>query len=275
MWTHDIEITPAEIRQAWGVVMDGSNPLSERQASSIMCTHNMDAWRSGRADQWIGATGAEINDRLKHGYAVEAADVEIGGGQTDFTVPVMVWDEDEGDLCVEAVMAAEDAYRVQWQEEEAPKSLTIRACIGMHAGTLAEVLGAYMTWLLRVIDAAQNKGYTPSVELWIGTQGGFQRYGEETLRVRIPLVEAGQMIDVDSWRAYLTPGAFRTLGFLAIGLAADRTKGRRRLTRGMGSPTNVKWDVRLEDGVLEIECPGGDVSFPEEHMNEKLEQTGV
>jgi hypothetical protein len=275
MWSHDIEVTPGDIRRAWGVVMAGQNPLSDRQDQTIMVRHNMNSWRSETVNQWVGVNGAAIDHRLNHGYAVEEADVEIGGGQTEFTVPAMLWDEDEGDLSIDAVMAGEDAYRVMWHEEEAPKSLTIRACIGMHAGTSAEVLADYMTWLLKVIDAAQRKGYAPTVELWVGIRECFSRFKDETMRVRIPLVEAGQMVDVDSWRAYLTPGAFRTLGFLAIGLAADRAKGTRRLVPGIGYPTNQSWSITLQDGVLDIECPGGAERFPEMSMNEKLEAVGI
>jgi hypothetical protein len=275
MWTHDIEVTPGDIRRAWGAVMAGENPLTDRQSATVMVSFHMEQWRSEHVNEWTGVTGAVMDHRLNHGFAVDAADVEIGGGQTDFTVPVMLRDEEEGDLSIEDVIGGEDAYRVVWQDVEAPKSLTIRACIGMHAGTSAEVLGDYMTWLLKVVDAAVNKGYAPTVELWVGLKGCFQRFKSERMRVLIPLVKAGEMIDVDSWRAYLTPGAFRTLGFLAIGLAADRTKGTRRLTMGMGSPTNQEWGVELDDGVLYVECPGGSDRFPEQWMNERLEAVGV
>jgi hypothetical protein len=275
MWSHDIEVTPADIRQAWGRIMDGENPFSDRQNGSCIVLANLDQWRSEKADEWIGATGREIDHRLTHGYAVEEADIPVTGGQTEFVLPTMLWDEEEGDLFIDQVLSGEDAYRVQWEEVEAPKSLTIRACIGMHAGTLAEVLGDYMTWLLKVVDAAQRRGVTPTVELWIGTNGSYERHPREKTRIRIPLVKSGEIIDVDSWRAYLTPGAFRSLGFVAMGLAADRTKNARRLTYGLGSPTNQSWNVTVEDGVMEVECPGGASSFPEEHMNRLMEAAGV
>jgi hypothetical protein len=275
MWSHDIEVTPGEIRRAWGAIMNGENPFSDRQSGSCIVQSNMERWRSPEANDWIGASGAEIDHRLTHGYAVEEADIPVTGGQTEFTLPTMLWDEEEGDLFIDQVLSGEDAYRVQWEDVESPKSLTIRACIGMHAGTSAKVLGEYMEWLLKVIDAAQRRGVTPTVELWIGTKGSYARHPSETVRIRIPLVKSGEIIDVDSWRAYLTPGAFRSLGFVAMGLAADRTKNARRLTYGLGSPTNRRWNVTVEDGVMEVECPGGDTRFPEEHMNELVEAAGV
>jgi hypothetical protein len=167
---------------------------------------------------------------------------------------------------------SEDLYRAQWADTDAPRSLTIRACFGMHAGVDAKVIGAYNEWLLKVVDAAVRRGISPRLELWIGTKGRtFSGQGAgESMTIRIPLCEPGEMIDAAAWRAYLTPGAFRSLGFVAMALAADKTP--RHLTGGMGAPTNSQWNVTFEDDVLDIECPGGANSFPEEAMDIMLEQ---
>jgi hypothetical protein len=142
----------------------------------------------------------------------------------------------------------------------------------MHAGVEAHVIGAYNEWILKVIDAAQRRGIAPRVELWIGSKNGFTGKGaRESLTVRIPLCEPGEVVDVTAWRAYLTPGAFRSLGFVALALGADKTP--RYLTAGMGSPTNRQWSVTFEDDVLDIECPGGAVSFPEADLDRMLEHT--
>jgi hypothetical protein len=266
-FTHDIEVTPAEIRQAWATIMAGRNPFSDRQDESLLVRQNLRQYRSADASTWIGASGAEIQRRLEHGYHVESKDLDVIGGATEFSMPFMALDEDSGDLLIDQVLSGEDLYRVQWEETETPKSLTIRACIGMAAITSAEVLASYMTWLLKVIDAAQRQGVSPNVELWFACSGGFLR-SKDTMRVRIPLVKAGEMVDVDSWRAFLTPGAFRSLGFVALGLATDRTP--RRLTPGMGAPTNRHWTVNLADGVLDIECPARGDDFPEEFMDGAL-----
>jgi hypothetical protein len=180
-------------------------------------------------------------------------------------------DEETGDLLIDQVLSGEELYRAQWSDTPAPRSLTIRACIGMHAGVDAKIIGAYNEWLLKVIDAAQRRGVAPNVELWIGTKGGYGGHG--TLRARIPLVKAGEIVDATAWRAYLTPGAFRSLGFVALALAAD--KAGRALNAGMGSPTNKRWSVTLDGDVLEIECPGGASEFPEELLDQMLEAAGA
>lgn len=272
-YLHDVEVTPAEIRQAWATIQRGENPFSPRQAGSGTVNRFPD-YRATETNAFIGATGAEIQHRLENGYDVEAKDLSVPGGSEDYVMPQVELDEETGDLLIDQALSGEDLYRVQWEETVSPRSLTIRACIGMHAGTDAEVIGAYNEWLLKVIDAAQRRGVAPSVELWIGTRGGLMRNSDAaTLRVCIPLVKSGEMVDATAWRAYLTPGAFRSLGFVALALGADKVgKG---LNAGMGGPTNKRWGVTLEGDVLDIECPGGDVTFPEELLDRMLEEAGV
>lgn len=268
--TYDVEVTPREVREAWTAIQEGENPFSGRQKSSAT-VYRLDDYRGTAVHDWIGASGAQIQDRLDHGYHVEAHDVEVGG-TAEYAMPQILLDEDAGDLLVDQVLGGEDLYLARWDESEAPRSLTIRACIGMHAGVEAHVIGAYNEWILKVIDAAQRRGITPRVELWCGTKGQtFSGQGEgESMTVRIPLCEPGEMVDVTAWRAYLTPGAFRSLGFVALALGADKTP--RRLTRGMGAPTNKEWSVSFEDDILNIECPGGAVSFPEAELDRMLEE---
>jgi len=271
-FSHDVEVTPAEIRRAWQEMIDGANPF-KRQTAPYFISSDFKAYRSETADPWIGATGAEINERLIHGYAVDASDHSIGGGSTEFVMPTMELDDEQGDLVISQAVGGEDMYRVQWTDHEAPRSITIRACISMAASTDAKVLSDYLTWLLKVIDAAQRGGLCPTVELWMGTIGGLTRHPRERLRVRIPLVAGGEMIDVTSWQAYLTPGAFRSLGFFGLALGADRAG--RSLNAGMGAPTNSRWGMTFEDGVLDIECPASAHDFPEAQMDQMLADCGV
>jgi hypothetical protein len=192
-------------------------------------------YRSTEHNEFIGCAGTDIQHRLEHGYAVESKDLKVTGA-AGYSMPQVELDEEYGDLLVDQVLSGEDLYRCQWQETEAPRSLTIRACIGMHANVDAKVLGAYNEWILKVMDSAQRRGIIPRLELTIGTKNGFAGKGErESMDITIPLVEPGEVNDVTAWRAYLTPGAFRSLGFVALALGADKTP--RHLTGGMGSPT--------------------------------------
>jgi hypothetical protein len=272
-FTYDVEVTPAEIRQAWGSMMDGENPFSSKQKAPQFIASGFAAYRSATADPWVGATGAEINERLIHGYAVEASEHAIGEGMTEFSMSTMTLDDEEGDLLIDQVLGGEDLYRAQWSEQDAPRAITIRACITFAARAGAQVVNEYLTWLLKVVDAAQRRGLAATVELWMGIKGGYASRPSETTRIRIPLVDAGEMLDVTSWQAYLTPGAFRSLGFFGIVMAADKVN--RTCVAGLGAPTNKRWNVTYEDGVLDVECPSSADTFPEEYMDELLAESGV
>jgi hypothetical protein len=266
--TYDVEVSPADVREAWRTIQTGGMPFTGRQKNSGTVARFGD-YRSADYNQFVGASGPEIQNRLDHGHEVEAKDLNVTGAE-GYSTPMVELDEETGDLLIDQVLSGEDLYRAEWSETEAPRSLTIRACFGMHAGVDAKVLGAYTEWVLKVMDAAMRRGIVPRLELWIAARGGFSGKGEaESMMVRIPLVEPGEMLDVTSWRAFLAPGAFRSLGFVALALGADQTP--RYLNHGMGYPLNREWAISFEDDVLEIECPGGADEFPEQLMDELLE----
>lgn len=265
---HEVTVTTGEIRDAWAQIQAGANPFSSRQADSATVLRLPD-YRSPKANEWIGASGSEIQRRLEEGFYPDAADMPVPGGSNEIASPMMDLVEEEGDLVISAALAGDDLMRVRWEDFEAKRGLTIRACIGMHAGTNASVLADYYRWILQAIDACERRGIAPDVQLWVGTQNGFSGHGkQDTLRIIIPLVKAGEVIDQVAWRALLAPGAFRSLGFVAFALGAD--KAERNLNAGMGRPTNKQWAVRMDEDTLEIECPGGDSRFPADRMDAQL-----
>jgi len=267
--THDVVITPTEVRQAWATIQNGETPFESRQRTAGV-TRRFSEYRSPEPSWFVGASGPEIQDRLENGYYVDTGEFQMPGGAVEIDNPFIDLVEEDGDLLVEAALGGDDLMYAQWQPMEAQRGLTIRACIGMHAGTEASVLAAYMSWILKVVQAAEARGVAPDVELYFTSKGGFQRFANEAIRVRIPLVKGGEIIDATAWRAFLAPGAFRSLGFVALGLAADKV--RRGLNAGMGHPTNKNWKIEFSDDTLTIECPGGAHEFPEEQMDQMLER---
>lgn len=268
---HDVTVSTGEIRDAWSEIQAGRNPFSARQSKSATVL-KLDRYRGSTVDPFVGASGSEIQDRLQHGYWPEGLEAELPGGAVEIGVPFVELVEEDGDLILSQALGGEDLMYAQWEPTEAPRGLTIRACIGMHAGVDAKQLGEYMSWILKVIDAAERKGIAPDVELWIGTKNGFID-SKDQMTVRIPLVKAGELIDAVAWRAFMAPGAFRSLGFVAFALGADKTP--RRLNSGMGSPTNRDWKIEFADDTLDIECPGGMSSFPAELLDFLLEGAGA
>jgi hypothetical protein len=85
------------------------------------------------------------------------------------------------------------------------------------------------------------------------------------MKVVIPLVQPGEIVDETAWRAYLAPGAFRSLGFVAILLGADKLG--RTLTRGLGYPTTASGASLARVTCWSITCPGSMDHFPESELD--------
>lgn len=260
-------VTQSEIREAWATIQRGQNPFSPKQDRSCTVVQ-IDRYRGSKVNPWVGASGAQIQDRLENGYTPEGAITADLRGRDEYAAPTMWLDEEEGDLLLDQAINGEDMYRVQWEDQSSPKSLTIRANIGFSANVEAVELGRYLEWILKVADAARQNGAVPSIELTVTLRESFVG-SKDRLQILIPLVEAGEVVDETAWRAYLAPGAFRSLGFVAIGIAADKLN--RSLTSGLGYPTNKDWNVTLEDDVLSITCPGSMGIFPEATLDIMLE----
>jgi hypothetical protein len=265
---HTVTVTPREIREAWSTIQRGANPFSERQARTVLVTQHLKSYRGHEVCTFVGASGAQIQDRLDHGYTPEGEISAKLSGAEEYVVPAPWLDEEEGDLLVDQVLSGEELYRVQWQDQNAPRSLTIRANITFSARVNARELGRYTEWVLKVADAARRSGAVPTIELAVTISGVFAG-SKDKITVLIPLCEPGEVVDEVSWRAYLAPGAFRSLGFVAIGLAADKLG--RMLVPTLGHPSNEGWAVAQNDDVLSITCPGGMVSFPEADLDAMLE----
>lgn len=259
----DLTITTAEIRTAWDQIQAGRYPFTHQTSA----TQRLPRYRGTKVNEWIGASGAQIQDRLNNGHYVDVAQVELPGGDVEVGVPMVDLVEEDGELIVSQALGGEDLCFARWEEFEAKRGLTIRADITMSCGTGSDVMTQYMEWILSVIDAAERKGIAPSVELFMEVGDLFGR-GSGITRVRIPLVEAGEIVDVVAWRAYLAPGAFRSLGFVALWLAGDKLG--KSCIGNLGYPAGDRWEVTHADDVLTIGCPKTASRFDREAMEAKL-----
>jgi hypothetical protein len=254
-------ITTTEIRDAFNAIRDGSSTITDGQFAPISY-----AIASDRYDSWYQASGKEMADALNHGATPSITpDVTIGGGE-DAPRPTLVYDDEEGDLMVDAVLSGEDDYRVQWSETPAPVSIRIVAQVNMLSDTPGHVLTEYQDFIMGAVDAAANLGGAPGLEIVHYVRRAIQR--ESACRFYIPLVEPGEMVDRTAWSAFFSPGGFRMLGFLARAVAAKREG--RKLGSGMGASSGPGWNVSREGDTITITCPPSARSFPREHMEELL-----
>jgi hypothetical protein len=261
------EVTPAEIREGWDSIQSGKFPLTRKQESLAQYSQG---WKGSTYNDWIGCSGTEMQDWLHNGYWPDNEDMpNLSGADVTVDMPAVEWDEEEGDMIYEAVLNNEDLMFVKWDSMPQARGMKIQACFDFNAGVSAETMREYFAWMLGVIERAESLGIAPDVELFIDTQGSFQGHDERHDRIAIPVVKAGEVMDTVAWRAYLTKGGFRTLGFLSLGIAGDKLG--LSLTGSLGRATGNKWDITHEDDVLTIHAPGNANGFPKAEMNKKLE----
>lgn len=256
-------ITTAEVREEFLRIRAGKPTLKDRQIQGTIA-----GIQSSRVDHYFtGCSGDQMEDWVLNGKEPEgdALDVTMGGAE-DQIVPDMLWDDEEGDLMVDAVLSGEDFYRVRWEDVPTPRSIRIVAQVNMLGGTPPEVLGAYSDFILRAVDAATGIGAAPGLEIVHYVKRAIQ--GENECRFFIPLVQPGETVDPTAWRAFFSIGGFRMLGFLARGIAAK--KDRKKLGGGMGFSSGPGWNVTKDGDTITITCPPEATSFPEDMMAAKL-----
>lgn len=266
---HKITITTDDIRDAWSKIQRGQNPIPGQKSLDSY----QGRWRGDTMDTFTGCSGTEMNRRLTEGYVPEATPEVDADTGTDFNLPSIELDED-GSLILDAALAGEDFYRVQWIDRPTKRGLTIRANTAFAAGTdAARQISRYLDWLLAVVDAAQTQGIPVDLDLVIKAKGSWTTRRQETLEVIIPVFRAGETMDVAAWRAFLSPGSFRSLGFLAMGIASDRLG--KTLNSGLGYPTGSDWTVDFDNeaGILTLDVPPmPSGTFPAEQMTERVQE---
>lgn len=266
----DIEVTPAEIRAAWTEIQAGRNPLKRPHTG---LTDMYGSWRSTREDPWIGCSGKQMNDWLTFGYWPEGESLPVSPAAAETRMPYPVMDEEEGDLIISDAIGGEDMFYCRWENMVARRGLDIHLCVDFNAGTRATVISEYVDWLLNLVDSILRTGVSPSVTLYQFARGTFQDAPQRYEKIRCPVMRSGESFDPMAWRAFLTRGGFRTLSFLALGIAGDKLG--KTVRQSLGMAAGGGWNIIREGDVLDVRCDSNANAFPREHMNELLQKVGI
>lgn len=265
----EITISTSEIVDSWTNIMSGGD------IGHSALTRSVRSWRMGTMNYWVGVTGKEMSKRLRNGYIPpedKTTPSFMDFGQVDVATPTLDLLEDEGELLVDQVLAGEDMPYVAWEPQEAKRGITVRISFDAAGSLESGAMADYFAWCLRVLDNIKRLGLAPTVELFI-TDDGSAFHENNPIMVKIPVANAGEVIDSVAWRAFLSPGGFRTLGFLTLGLA--NTKNGSVMDDGLGRPAFLHWTCTFEDGVLTIGAPPSFRVFNSALMNDKLRACGA
>lgn len=264
-------ISAERLRSAYvKAVEDGENPCSRRNTVSAI----RDAMSyPDQYDDFLGASPREIATALREGYNPkrEAKLGTVAYGGQEILTPQIDLNEDDGDLLVDQVLQGEDFFYAKWDHVPTTVGARLRILWNTLGCSSADVLNDYYDWSLSIVDALKARGNAPSVELRILNRGCLRDKG--LVEITIPLGEAGKIVDSVAWRAFLSPGAYRSLGFLSHALIADDIGTRVAYGHGrsQGHAFGVAYDP--EEGIVDVVCPKAMPNrFPVEDMDRMLEE---
>lgn len=277
MATETITISTADIRDAWIKIQKSAPYLSDIGRQSTFEREAMvSKWRGSRYDEWVGCSGEQMQGRLVEGYRPKDGETpDVNFSAAPIHKRRFMANDEAGELQVDAVLAGDDYIYRAYTPREVPRNINIVVDTCFSASTGEKVIAEYLEWVLRLIDALQQRGLAPGLELSIALTGCF-RTDKGRKDIRIPLVQAGEEIDPTAWRAYFSPGAFRTLGFLGIGIAADRAK--QAVGFGLGMPdlhNEFRAEFDDETSTLYIVSPNSPHRFDSAVMNKLVEDAGI
>jgi len=212
-----------------------------------------------------------MSDRLVFGYVPKNEPKISAMNGAEMFSPRIVMGE-EGQFIYGEMAAGEEFYHAYREDLPSKAGITVRANIAFNAGTNATGISDYLDWILAVIDEAGRQSIPCDLELVIRTKNSYEEMPGKIIDILIPVMQAGTVMDAASWRAFLAPGAFRSLGFLSMGLAG-KDKGR-KLVKGLGYAIGEDWNVTFsgDNGILDIDVPNNPYgAFPADDMSSKVQ----
>lgn len=173
--------------------------------------------------------------------------------------------EEGEEILVDRVLSGEDNYMGEFTKRVTIPGATIEACITFQSGVSAEIVNAYNTFVCRAISTLENSGVDCEVTLKFSSGNLWNGSGMTETLVRVKRVN--ESVDYKSYSPMLSPASYRTFGFLAYVLHAE--KRGKQVNHGLGRGHNGKeWKVQYDSDrrVIRFDCPYVPRDFPAGRM---------
>jgi hypothetical protein len=220
---------------------------------------------------WAGCSTVEMTDFLNRGYHVQGLEgiSSLVPGKPRRKIRYA----DEGDeLLIDLAWSGSDEPFMEWEKRVSKPGLSVEIHTVFSHNVPAATIVQYQRWIARALQTLDESGVDMEVNLVVAVQGTSSSdpyLNTETLvRVRKP----GEASDFSSWSAMFSPGGFRMLGILAVGMHVDALG--KTIRSGFGQTNDYgAWTVAYdaERNVIVIGNSDTNFTFPEFEMTEKLQ----
>lgn len=222
---------------------------------------------------WAGCSPAEMQQFIDEGYRVE--------GLTDVTALIPARPRrkvrylDEGDeMLLDLAWSGSDEPFIEWEKRVSRPGLSVEIHTVFSAIVDSKLITSYQRWIARALQTLDESGNDLEVTLVINASSLMaDRRGTKT-STRIRVRKPGEAADFANWSAMFSPGGFRMLGIMAMGIHADRAGS--LIDDGYGLPEAYgDWEVAYDAERNTIVIGNKNdwdsrAEFPEFEMTEKL-----
>lgn len=265
---------------AWGDLR--RRMLKFLRGESPKATSDVQVQRTMKRDweaDWEGATKREIEEWLVKGYKPKG-DVALFDVASSLELqPSLLLEEEGEELLVGDALSGSDKPFIAYQPAPLKPGLRIVFDVGAACGTSPEALTQFISqWFGPLLMRLETQGYDLELDVVIKLSGVFtdhpgmdDYYDDVIIRVK----EANEISDFQGFSPLFSPGGYRTLGFLAIGLAAEKQD--KTVVGCLGYPVDNPWELTWDSGqrTLTLLTPNTWHNPPVEEFNTNLKEYGV
>lgn len=266
---HDYTIDYSELRELFPKFVENPMNVYRRPQNEARGKSLVEDWKMG---DWAGCSIPEMRQFIDEGYRVDGLD------NVTSLIPARprrkIRYSDEGDeMLLDLAWAGSDTPFMEWEKRVAKPGLSVEIHMTFSAIVSSRLITAYQRWIARALQTLDESGNDLEVSLVINGTGTFVESRQASaLKVRVR--NAGEASDFANWSAMFSPGGFRMLGIMAIGIHADRAGYTINHGYGQSDPYG-EWTVAYDDGRNVIVIGNKDdydsrAEFPEMEMTEKL-----
>src|SRR5512139_830082 len=244
----------------------------KKKAKKAKLRELVERWKYAQdGDRFYGCSSETMLKYLAQGFELEQMRGDAAP-RTDAPSPEWRFNDVEGEYDHDLFMSGEPDYYLDAEIEDIPVGVRLAVGYGFNAGTNAQVIAEYASWIGAVIRSLEHRGF--NLEIVLEYQGADRYEGSYgAVNHQIVVSKFGEINLGSDWSALFSEGAYRHLGWLTYALPAE-DKHERSLSSGMGRSTSRRFAVTFdkESRTIRTRTDAHGRSFDPAQMNTQFEK---